>query len=310
MADIADHVADAPAASSTDAPNAHVAILTAYTIDYALGPVCAAVNRAYAARHGYAFLCREYPPWRNSDERHPTWNKVALLHEVLQSLLHPLDGATPLVPRQTTHLLWIDADAIVIRPERLFEELWTDVHVATGGNAATQSACLRHDMKPEPPVPNETIELIVGEDVTPACLINAGVLGVRVSEWSAALWTDVWGSASSRKFYLKNYHEQTSLLRQLERRGEGLDLFSHPFHSYRKGGPKRPKRFKHVAVLPRRMFNTNRCDVRATLPGTAVPVCGGPVRDEDACDFIFHAAGARSPRVSLRSHALSLTRHT
>ena len=252
-------------ASGSELPRAQVAILTSYTVDYHLGPQCAAVNRAYAERHGYAFLCREYPPWLDEDARHPTWNKVALLHEVLQGLLHPSDDAPPLVPQGTTHLLWVDADAVIIRQERPFDELW--------------------------PAPHESLELVIGEDVTPACLVNAGVLGVRVSEWSAKLWADVWASNASRKFHKKRYHEQSALLTQLERRGEGIELFMHPFHSYRNNGPKRPKRFPHVAVLPRRAFNTNHCDIRATLPGTREPVAGGPVLDEDACDFIFHAAG-------------------
>ena len=48
-----------------------------------------------------------------------------------------------------------------------------------------------------------TIELLIGEDVTSCCLVNAGVFCVRVSEWSLQLWRDVWASAASRKFHNK-----------------------------------------------------------------------------------------------------------
>lgn len=243
-----------------------VAVLTAYTTDYTLGAVCAEINRTYAAKHGYHFLCREHPPWSNDAERHPTWHKVSLINEVLQSLLSPdaADAAAePIVPRDTTLLLWVDADAAVIHHDTRFETLWDGLH--------------------------DSIHLLIGEDVTPACLVNAGILGVRVSAWSARLWRDVWQSRSSKKYYWLKYHEQSALLRQLMKRGEGLPVTIQsraPFHSYC-GGPRKPKIFPHVAVLARRAFNTNRYALRADAVAATrvVPL------EEDACDFIFHAAG-------------------
>ena len=240
------------AGSSTASSPMRVAILTAFTVDYEIGAICAAVNREYAARHGYAFVCREYPPSTADDARHPTWNKVELLNEALQCL-HGGATAPSIVPSDTTHLLWIDADAVVARHDARLEELWSRLP--------------------------DSIELLIGEDVTPACLVNAGVLGVRVSAWSAALWSDVWSAASSDKYHQRRYHEQSALLRQLQDRGEGLQLVQAPWHSY-VGGGYTPRLFPHVCVLPRRSLNTNRYDLS-----------GAREDPHYACDYIFHAAG-------------------
>ena len=129
---------------------------------------------------------------------------------------------------------------------------------------------------------------------------------MRVSHWSLRLWSDVWSSKGSLKFHNCRYHEQSALLRQLARRGEGLDALDPPFHSYC-GGRSTPKLFPHVAVMPRRALNTNRYDLRggegpAAAAGAAACAAAGlresarapgesAVREEDACDFIFHAAG-------------------
>ena len=90
-----------------------------------------------------------------------------------------------------------------------------------------------------------TAELVVGEDVTQCCLVNAGVLLVRVSEWSLALWRDVWEAPSSEKFHNARFHEQSSLLKQLNARHEGLGRVK-PFHSFL-GGPAEPKVFRTSA---------------------------------------------------------------
>lgn len=251
-----------------------VAVLTSFTSDYDLGWLCSPVNEHYAKKHGYAFLREVIDPNQQlrcksaadstSEVRHPTWNKVRLIHELLEGLLRSKDAPLP-IPLDTTHLLWVDADAAVVRQSVLVEDLWRGLPA--------------------------TIELLIGEDVTSCCLVNAGVFCVRVSEWSLQLWRDVWASAASRKFHNKRYHEQSALLRQLERRGEGLDLVRLPFHSYC-GGHAAPKLFPHVCVLPRSAFNTNRCDIRTEAAVNAARAPGEPeTRDEDACNFIFHAAG-------------------
>jgi hypothetical protein len=293
MDDAGDTAADA-AGQSTPANCMRVAILTAFTSDYTIGHLCAPYNRRYAERHGYVFVCRVHPPAVRGDERHPTWHKVALLNEALRCVLHPSDEP-PAVPHDTTHLLWVDADAVVLRQDMRLEELWA---ASSGGN--------------------ECVQLLIGEDVTCTCLVNAGVLGVRVSAWSAALWGDVWAAESSRvrcartaarradghtpvlcaarathaaarractraqKYYKRRYHEQTCLLRQLARRGEGLGLESAPIHAKT---PLLSKRlYPHVCVLPRRAFNTN---VRVRASSNAMP--------PRACDLCRRLTPCRQP---------------
>ena len=139
------------------APTASVVVLTAFTDDYELGHVCAPVNGAYARRHGYRFVCRTRPPdLRETDEmsnscRHPTWDKVALILELLDELLDAHNTHAP-----ATFLLWIDADAVVVDQEKTVEQL------------------LREH------APSCDVDLLIGEDVTRACLVNAGVLLVIV----------------------------------------------------------------------------------------------------------------------------------
>ena len=120
----------------------------------------------------------------------------------------------------------------------------------------------------------------------------------------------MWGSHASEKFWTKPYHEQSSLLKQLSCRHEGLKQVS-PFHSFA-GGPGL-KTFAHVCVLPRHAFNTNRGDTRVSAPPPHArwsagassggdrdlpparilpPASSGGDRDDDRrCDLIFHAAG-------------------
>ena len=56
---------------------AHVTVLMSYTTDYHLGRVCEAVNRRWATRHGYDFVCEVLDPisMRDAIEQraHATW---------------------------------------------------------------------------------------------------------------------------------------------------------------------------------------------------------------------------------------------
>lgn len=226
-----------------------VHVFTAFTSNYELGYLTLPHNRAYAERHGYSFECRIRDPydWNAPGARHPSWDKVAILLELLDNLL----GSEP-AAAAPTHILWIDADAVVVRQEVSLDHLWCGL----------------------PP----SCELLLGEDVGPACLINAGVFAVRVSEWSRQLWREVWSCDEATRFHTKLYWEQSVLHLVLGKRGEGLERVR-PFHSYMGGTPD-VKVFPHVCVLPRHAFNTNRgsfCD------------CGADISHR--CDFIFHAAG-------------------
>ena len=89
--------------------------------------------------------------------------------------------------------------------------------------------------------------------------MNAGVMLVRVSEWSRLLWQEVW---DSKKHDTVTFYEQSALLQRLRAKREGLEMTGDgddsPFHSYLPGGPKGVKLYAHVAVLPHLELNTNR----------------------------------------------------
>ena len=161
-------------------------ILTSFTSDYKLGYRTSPINRRYAECQGYGFVCRVHKP-ADASGRHPQWDKVELLVELLTKLL---SGARADCPADTTHLLWLDADAVVIKHSVRLADVWEGLP--------------------------STIQLVIGEDVTTACLINTGVLCVRVTEWSLKLWQNVWSAESSERYHRRRYHEQSALVRQPE----------------------------------------------------------------------------------------------
>ena len=91
------------------------------------------------------------------------------------------------------------------------------------------------------------------------CLVNAGVMLVRVSEWSKQLWPEVW---ECNKYDNVTFYEQSALLQRLRAKREGLEMTSdrenQPFHSYLPGSFKGTKHFAHVSVLTHLELNTNR----------------------------------------------------
>lgn len=205
-----------------------VLLCTAYSSDYSIGRLCEAVNRQYATHHGYRFESAVLPYSEMLDaiapRAHPTWYKVLLLRRLLS------ESAV----KGVAWIMWLDADAIVIeQTTRILEDI---VAVARGR------------------------ELIVAEDMHVGCLINAGVLLVRACAWSEAVWTDVW---NERRYWGVPFYEQAALTSVLRMRLEGLEGVR-PFHSFSVGGPKGPKLFAHVAVLPTLDFNSNRWGSAAT----------------------------------------------
>lgn len=372
------------AALPSSRPARRFAVLTAYTSDYKEGELATRVNKAYAARHAYEFAAAVFErSTADLEGRAPPWVKARLLLNLLDSLLrrrrdasdagpsmgHRADhggeervggpaGSTsvsdnsaggragsggsgsetassdslePSISTQTTHLVWIDADAVVLNHARSVESILD----------AIAAPALTEDLSS----PLAEPELVISEDLTPCCIVNTGVLIVRVSEWSRSLWRDVWAHQHSVKFHTKRYHEQSALLKQLLLRNEELprDCHGPPWHSYR-GGPGL-KRCAHVAILPRHALNTNQhpalfrgggraqppiaaavgessiSAVETTLAATnnearalhpsaaeeppsagrgtvaaAAPafLCGAAA--EGRCDFVFHAAGLRALR--------------
>ena len=124
--------------------------------------------------------------------------------------------------------MWIDSDAIFINHEYKIEEF-----IARAGGR----------------------ELIIAEDSSKCCLINAGVILVRICEWSKNLWKDVW---AMKKYFSCFFYEQSALVRCLHQRFEGLEDII-PFHSFSKGGSTVDKFFPHVLVLTCVDFNSNKC---------------------------------------------------
>ena len=210
-----------------DVGHRNVLMLTAFTDDYSIGRLVDTVNRAYAERHGYQYVTRVLPYEDmlvaiGPHKKHCTWYKVLLMNQLLN------DEAF-LQQHQVQYLMWIDADALVINPEVRVEDV-----IQRGGGR----------------------DLIVAENMHAGCLVNAGVLLVRVSAWSRQLWREVW---ECDKYDDVFFYEQSALLRRLRAKREGLELLPSgvPFHSYLPGARKGPKLYAHVAVLPHLELNTN-----------------------------------------------------
>lgn len=256
----------------------HFTILMAFTPDYTLGQLCSRVNAAYARRHGYGFICETIGELKGRTAHwHKvrmlrTHMGTLLAHRralLLSSSHHALadvaedDGGRSAASQQldavigcpsravppplpsgldprSTFLVWIDADAVVVRQELGLTQL---LQLLPPAGAA------KH--------------LICGEDLSTACRLNTGVLLCRVSGWSERLWEDVWAADASRRYHARLFHEQAALEKQLQQRGEGIGDAVR-FHSYVRGGPTEPKLFAHTCVLPRRMLNSN-CDAEAAL---------------------------------------------
>eukprot|EP00041_Stephanoeca_diplocostata_P021528 m.502707 g.502707 ORF g.502707 m.502707 type:complete len:526 (+) comp21843_c0_seq16:1426-3003(+) len=240
-----------------------ICVCTAYTTNYMPGFLCEDVNKSYAVRHGYDFVSRCLSPlamMTNIFPRgHGTWYKVRLLNE----LLVLKEGSS--TRKKYDVIVWIDGDACVVKPERRIEQYFAKA--------------------------SDTTDLIVGEDMTPACLVNAGVLLIRNTDWSQRLWQDVWQSEQFTKWHDKCFHEQSALCKWLKTHEEGFGSVV-PWFSY-KGGPKE-RNTKHVCVLPHHDLNTNggslefqKCrsmSKQAREESLTAAVSGGP-------QFIFHAVG-------------------
>lgn len=213
-----------------------ITVCTAYTTNYALGRLCEDVNRRYCERHGYRFISETLSAQHMQAAIDPrtcfSWYKVLMLSRLLEEEMLLGDS-------QEGYILWIDADAVFVRHDRTIESV---IGLGPG------------------------VDLIVGEDLSAACQINAGVLLVRSSMWSHTLLKDMWARKS--RFQRARYFEQSELLKQLSLRNEGLELVE-PFHSYRRGPAV--KRFPHVLVLPREEFNSNRGVILPTAHAAGAP---------------------------------------
>lgn len=240
-------------------PPPRVLVFTGFSLNYTVGHLCSAVNRAYAARHGYGWRCDAIPLEQMSSllgGAFGSWYKVLMINRLLEECQFDSSGEC------YSHIMWIDADAVVVDHSKKVEEL-----IELAG---------RHT------------ELIVAEDMTPCCLLNAGVLIIRCSPWSRALWSDLWSQKWTMKYRDTPFYEQSALIRWLQSHGERLQDASvsasastaaraeathveedvvakdenareqggAPFHSYR-GGPT-VKRTAHLCIVSHEMLNTNQ----------------------------------------------------
>jgi len=255
--------------------------VTSYTRDYKLGDICAPVNRAYCKAKGYGFHSdvqeREDMMKTIAPRTNPTWYKVVLINRLLDAYakgkLDDFDQLSSSDRKRTdsdrgetatrfTHIVWIDADAVVVRQEMDFEDVIT---AGRGGNK----------------------ELIVSEDLSNACRINAGVLVVKICSWSQNFWSDVWQTTKIR-FFRKRYFEQSAIVAELGIRGESLVRESRDLghgmqeRTYAPGCGKGDTITRHVCVMPRGTLQSNR-GLRSSGKGRKDPV-----------PYIFHAVGGHN----------------
>eukprot|EP00854_Cymbomonas_tetramitiformis_P022545 gene22545-27211_t len=211
-------------------------VCTAYTQNYTIGTLCAAINQAYCKRHGY--LWREEREHRFEDmmgqiapRRNCSWYKILMLRKLLE------EEADLLSSQRVRYLLWIDADAIVVDPSVTLSDL-----VAKG----------KH------------MELIIGEDMYPKspCAFNAGIFLIKVGVWARQFLRDVWEGTAGTRYQSVAHFEQAAMIKQLKMDFEGLDdkykQLQQPYHSLL-GGPV-VKSFIHVCVLGCQEMNTNITD--------------------------------------------------
>ena len=252
---------------------ADVTILMAFSSDYLVGHLCRAVNADWAALHGFSFACDVKPRQEMLDSITPreacTWYKVSMINRFLQD---------PTVCKEHGHyLVWLDADAVVLNQSTTVSDL---VNAAEG--------------KP----------LIIGEDLSPCCLLNAGVMIIEVCDWSRNFFHEVWASELAVKYHNRNFHEQSTLIRLLQRTEQDAEVLkAEPFHSYR-GGPRR-KATEHVCIMPRDSFNTNE-GWKGRMANK------NDLELHPRIPFVFHSVGLRKLEAvydMLLSHGISFHHH-
>ena len=226
----------APDLADSGPEQPRVLLFTGFSLNYTVGHLCSAANAAYAARHGYGWRCDALPLEEmeaRTDGAFGSWYKVSMINQLLAEQAERETSRTS-DDWPYTHLMWIDADAAVIDHSKRVEDL-----ITLGGSRA---------------------QLILAEDMTQCCLLNAGVLIIRCSAWSRALWSELWSASWAKKYRTTPFYEQSALLRWLKTHGEdlcaGVDSGEAAFHSYRGGSPV--KYTAHLCVVSHEMLNTNQ----------------------------------------------------
>ena len=118
-------------------------------------------------------------------------------------------------------------------------------------------------------------DLIIAEDIHLGCPVNAGILLIKVSEWSRLIWKTVW---DCHKYDTKTYYEQSALVHILKKFGECLHLkYTEPLKSYKRSNPDEALYFPHVCLVPHHKLNSYYYNDTA-------------MRN---CEFIFHPYGMK-----------------
>jgi hypothetical protein len=150
-------------------------VITAYSRNYKIGPLCASVNRRYCEAHGYQWqedvLADSDMMAAISPRRSASWYKILMINRLLERELGDADGGSATGVR---YIMWIDADASIIDPSLTLEQI-----VAEG----------------------ESRDLLIGEDMH-ACsgsYINAGVFLLRVGAFAQQFFRDVWAREAEEK---------------------------------------------------------------------------------------------------------------
>ncbi len=251
-------------------------MITAFSDNYLVGHLTEPWNRAYAEAHGYDFVSDILSVDVMNTAvgmRSLQWYKVVMILRCLE------EAKT----RGYSHIVWIDADAVVLDPKSPLSLFLTD-----------------------PADSNWVPDLIIAEDMTLASMLNTGVMIVRVSEWSRNLWKDVWTSGRSKRFHVKLFHEQSSLCSILQyRKEEGLQVY-YPFRHSFSGGEK-IKKTKHVLILNRDALNFNfggwsflEEKESSNLDPPLSDVEGHP-ESSQKLPFAFHAVGVHKVSAVLKA---------
>ena len=126
----------------------------AYSHDYTIGRLSEEINRMYALNHGYEFSVDSFTYMDMlsiiSPREHTAWYKVKAINDRIRREDSRLG-------KDVEYIVWIDADAVVINAAIRLEDI-----------------VIRGEYK----------DLIIAEDMTPACSINTGVVLIRINEWS------------------------------------------------------------------------------------------------------------------------------
>ena len=254
--------------------NTNISILMAFTDNYQVGYRCAHVNEKYAAKHNYEFNLRvlsyEDIMQQIAPRNNATYYKVKFINEKIEEILN--NPTTSM----THYLVWIDAGT--------HSCLLTHAYSLTHSLMLTHSCLLTHAdaMVIDPSIRLEELihtfnhkDLIIAEDIHLGCPINAGVLLIKVSQWSRLLWKAVW---DCHKYDTKTYYEQSALVHVLKKFGECLNLkYSEPLKSFSRSNPNDALYFPHVCVVPHHQLNSYYYNDSV----------------KSNCEFIFHPYGMK-----------------